>query len=129
MPDTSVLLIQVIVRVTKISKIMFETETELANFMIREHLVRDPETGYIRNSEGIVNPYCFSYRDGNRWCTMVGIALDLHEALNRLNKIINGGEQRTILIERANDLEKYSKVWVPGRGIIDYTEWKNGHNS
>lgn len=108
---------------------MFRTETELAQFMIREHLVRDPETGYIHNDEGIVNPYCFSYRDGDRWCTMVGISLNLHDALNRLNKILNGNGNQTILIERVNDLEKYSKVWVPGRGLISYTEWKNGLNS
>lgn len=105
---------------------MFKTEAELEQFMAQEGLTRNPETGYIENEYGMVNPYSLSYlNEAGEWCTLVGVHFNIHEAYNRLSKLINSGEHRTILIARANDLEKYSKVYVPGEGIIDYTKWKN----
>lgn len=101
---------------------MFRTKEERAAFMEKNGIVLK-EDGFMWNGDGIINPYCFSYRDGDRWQSMVGVCLTIHEALDRLSKLINSGEGRAILIERANDLESYAKVYIPCTGIVSYSEY------
>lgn len=107
---------------------MFNTKEERSAFMEQNGIVLK-EDGFMYDGDGIINPYCISYLDDNNigrqpeWRPFAGVYFTIHEALDRLSKIINSGQGLTVLIERANDLESYAKVYIPCTGIVSYSEY------
>lgn len=134
--NTYMLFIHPAIRATSASPIqepvhattMFKTETQLAQFIKEYNLERDEE-GNLHDDEGIYNPYCFVHLDNGKWQTMIGVHTNLHEALSRLNKLINGNNTKIYMLFRANDLEKYAKVYTPWAGIISYSEFLQSSQS
>lgn len=104
---------------------MFKTVEQVEKFMSEFGYHRNPETGWIENEEGMCNAYCHALWEKDHWSTIPGINLTEEEALDKLKRLVELLPHKTILMERSNDLEEYAKVYVPGRGIISYSEYEN----
>ena len=104
---------------------MFKTVVELQAYMEEEGLTRNPANGFLENEEGMTNPYVISFLKDDKWQARPGVYLEEETAIDVFKCLITSFPEHTIMLERCNDLEDYTRVYVPRRGIITYKEYEN----